>query len=234
MYVKCLGTGSKGNCYALVDKLGNILLLDVGIPVKEIKIGIDFQISKVVGALLSHTHKDHSLAAYDLDKMGIPIIAPYMGKPKTDYLKGFVVRYFALTDSEGRFVHSNADGSECPVYGFFITSDVEPLRMVYITDCEFCKYRFSELDTLLLGINYMDSKIDNEEETKKRHILNGHMSLDTGVEFIKVCDREKTLRNVVICHMSESNSDEQIFGNEIRKVTDSNIYFARRGEVYRL
>ena len=234
MYVKCLGTGSSGNCYALVDKVGNILLLDAGISLKEIKIGIDFQVSKIVGCLCTHAHSDHSLALKDIGKMGVPIAAPYLEKPKSDYIKGFVVMYFALTDSDGKFVHSNADGSECPVYGFFITSDVEPLRRVYITDCEFCKYRFSELDTLLLGINYMDSKIDNEEKTKKRHILNGHMSLDTGVEFIKVCDREKTLRNVVICHMSESNSDEQIFGSEIRKVTDSNIYFARKGESYQL
>lgn len=234
LYVKCLGTGSKGNCYALVDKLGNILLLDAGISVKEIKVGIDFQISKVVGALISHNHKDHSFAAYDLDKMGIPIIAPYIEKPKSDYLKGFVVRYFALNDSDGRFVHSNADGSECPVYGFFITSDVEPLRMVYITDCEFCKYRFSELDTLLLGINYMDSKIDNEEETKKRHILNGHMSLDTGVEFVKVTDRKRTLRNVIVCHMSDSNSDIPEFEKAIRKVTQCNILFARKGKSYLL
>ena len=234
MYVKCLGTGSSGNCYALVDKVGNILLLDAGISLKEIKIGIDFQVSKIVGCLCTHAHSDHSLALKDIGKMGVPIVAPYLEKPKSDYIKGFVVMYFALTDSDGKFVHSNADGSECPVYGFFITSDVEPLRMVYITDCEFCKYRFSELDTLLLGINYMDSKIDNEEETKKRHILNGHMSLDTGVEFIKVCDREKTLKNVIVCHMSESNSDEKIFGSEIRKVTDSNIYFARKGEAYQL
>jgi len=234
MTLKCLGTGSSGNCYSLTDKDGNILLLDVGINVKDIKIGIDFQIAKVKGALITHKHLDHAMAARDLEKMGIPIVAPYLEKPKSDYLKGFVVRYFTLTDSYGKFVHSNADGSECPIYGFFITSDVEPLRMVYITDCEFCKYRFSELDTLLLGINYMDSRIENEEETKKRHILNGHMSLDTGVEFIKVSDRKKTLKNVIICHMSESNSDEQVFKNEISKVTAANVSVARKGAVYEL
>lgn len=56
MNVKCLGTGSKGNCYALTDKSGNILLLDCGIPLKEIKIGIDFQVSKIVGCLVTHSH----------------------------------------------------------------------------------------------------------------------------------------------------------------------------------
>ena len=42
MNAKCLGTGSKGNCYALKDNEGHILLLDCGISIKEIKVGIDF------------------------------------------------------------------------------------------------------------------------------------------------------------------------------------------------
>lgn len=234
MELKCLGTGSSGNCYSLTDSKGNILLLDAGIPIKEIKVGIDFKISNLVGCLCSHIHKDHSLALEDLKKMGIPIVAPYLEKPKSDYLKGFIVRYFALTDRDGRFVHSNGDGSECPIYGFYITSDIEPLKMVYITDAEFCKYRFSDLDNVLIGINYMDEKIQNEEETKKRHVLNGHMSLDTGVEFVKVTDRKRTLRNVIVCHMSDSNSDIPEFEKAIRKVTQSNILFARKGKSYLL
>lgn len=56
MNVKCLGTGSKGNAYALSDSEGNILLLDCGIPIKDIKIGIDFQVSKIVGCLVTHSH----------------------------------------------------------------------------------------------------------------------------------------------------------------------------------
>jgi len=56
MNVKCLGTGSHGNCYALTDSEGHILLLDCGINIKEIKIGIDFQVSKIVGCLVTHSH----------------------------------------------------------------------------------------------------------------------------------------------------------------------------------
>lgn len=56
MKIKCLGTGSKGNCHALISESEDILLLDCGIPIKEIKIGIDFQVSKIVGCLITHTH----------------------------------------------------------------------------------------------------------------------------------------------------------------------------------
>lgn len=56
MNVKCLGSGSKGNAYALYDSAGHILLLDCGVPIREIKIGIDFQVSKIVGCLCTHSH----------------------------------------------------------------------------------------------------------------------------------------------------------------------------------
>jgi len=235
MTLKCLGTGSSGNCYSLTDKEGNILLLDAGINVKDIKIGIDFQIAKVKGALITHHHRDHATAARDLEKMGVKIVAPYIAKPKDSYFGGFMVRYFALTNGDNTYVHSNPDGSECPIFGYLILHDKEPLRMLYITDCEFVKWKFSNMNTLLLGIDYLDEKIANEQnEFKRRHVINGHMELKTGVDFIKVTDRDKTLKNVIIGHLSEDNSDYKIFEEEISKVTAANIAFAKKGETYNL
>jgi len=235
MTLKCLGTGSSGNCYSLTDKEGNILLLDAGINVKDIKIGIDFQISKVKGALLSHCHLDHAKAARDLEKMGVKIVAPYIAKPKDSYFGGFMVRYFALTNGDNTYVHSNADGSECPIFGYLILHDNEPLRMLYITDCEFVKWKFSTINTLLLGIDYSDELLASEmNESKRRHCLNGHMSLNTGIEFIKTTDRDKSLKNIIIGHLSGDNADGDMFKAEIQKVTDGNVYIAERGNTYQL
>lgn len=167
--------------------------------------------------------------------MGVKIVAPYVSKPKDSYFGGFMVRYFALTNGDNTYVHSNADGSECPIFGYVILHDNEPLRMLYITDCEFVKWRFSNMNTLLIGIDYMDKYLENEQnEIKRRHVLNGHMELKTGIDFVKVTDRDKTLKNVIIGHLSESNSDYQIFENEISKVTDANVSVARKGAIYEL
>lgn len=235
MKLKCLASGSSGNAYSLTDKEGNILLLDVGIPIKEIKIGIDFQIAKVKGALITHHHKDHSLAGYDLERMGIKIIAPYTEKPKDTHLGGgFIVAYFPLVDKDGKFVHSNSDSSECPVYGYLIEHDKEPFKMLYITDCAFVKWRFKNVNNLLIGIDYMDELITDDNRAKNLHIYSGHMELKTGVEFIKTTDRDKTLKNIIVGHMSNSNSDHITYETEIRKVTNSNIYFARKGDSYEL
>ena len=56
MFVRCIGSGSSGNSYALYDNSGKILLLDLGMPRKEILKAIDFKVSDVVGAVVSHGH----------------------------------------------------------------------------------------------------------------------------------------------------------------------------------
>lgn len=53
--LKVLATGSKGNCYIL--QAGNDkLLLECGIPYKEILKGLDFNLNGVQGCLISHEH----------------------------------------------------------------------------------------------------------------------------------------------------------------------------------
>lgn len=53
--LKVLATGSKGNCYLL--QAGNDkLLLECGIPYKEILKGLDFNLNGVQGCLISHEH----------------------------------------------------------------------------------------------------------------------------------------------------------------------------------
>lgn len=55
MLLKCNGSDSKGNGYAIISE-EEILLLECGIPAKEMLKAIDYQVSKVVGCLLSHEH----------------------------------------------------------------------------------------------------------------------------------------------------------------------------------
>lgn len=55
MLLKCIATGSKGNSYALISD-EEILLIEAGVPLMEVKKAIDFQISKIVGCLVSHEH----------------------------------------------------------------------------------------------------------------------------------------------------------------------------------
>ena len=236
MQLKCLASGSSGNAYVLSDSENNMLLLDAGISIKDIKIGIDFKVSNLKGALFTHDHSDHAYALKDLERMGINIIAPFANKVNQQaYFGGFFIQYFPLKDQNDCFTHTNGDGSECPIYGYLIQHDKEKIKMLYITDTSLIKWRFKGIDTLLLGIDYSDEYLEYEtNEAKKLHILSGHLSLNVAKEFIKITDRDHTLNNIIVGHLSESNSDTLTFEKAIRKVTQSNIYFARKGKSYQL
>ena len=55
MTLKCIGSGSSGNCYIL--KANNEkLILDCGLPIKVIKHGLDFDFGGIQGVLISHAH----------------------------------------------------------------------------------------------------------------------------------------------------------------------------------
>lgn len=231
MNVKCLGTGSSGNAYALTDNNGKILLLDCGLSIKEIKAGIDFRVSDIVGCVVTHDHSDHSKAADDLKHMGIPVARPYMESVVVGNYGDFIIRFFRLDDSEGHFVHSNADGSECPIYGYMIMHDKEPLKLLYITDCQFIKWRFKDVTNLIIGIDYADELVPDDNRAKQLHIYSGHLNIDNACDFIKVLDRDKTLKNVIVGHMSSTASDRNLFSEKLIRVTESDIYFAHKGLV---
>ena len=55
MVLKCLASGSSGNCY-LLQHNGETLILDCGIPIKEIKKGLNWDLGGIKGVLVSHAH----------------------------------------------------------------------------------------------------------------------------------------------------------------------------------
>lgn len=229
MLLRTIATGSSGNAYALIN--GNeILLLDLGISAKEIKKAIDFKISDVVGCIVSHEHLDHSRSVKDFEKMGIPVYKPYESKDPMN-LKGWngTIQAFDLTDKDGRFMHTNADGSKCPCYGFLITHP-DLGRMLYITDTELVKWRFKDINHILISCNYQKKYIDDENLAKRNHVFRGHMELETVKEFIKA-NNSNALQNVTLCHLSSENADPEECKAEVEKVAGKgiNVFVARKG-----
>lgn len=222
MFVRCIGTGSKqGNCYALYDNDGKILLLDLGLARKEILKGIDFNVSDVVGAVVSHGHGDHAKAVKDFENMGIPVFAPYKSLEPMSFKDGSQVKVqaFDLTDKNGKFMHTNNDGSECPCYGFLIEHE-DMGKMLYITDTELVKWRFSGINHILISCNYQKKYIS--DSAKRNHVLRGHMELETVKDFIKA-NKSNVLRTVILCHLSGDSADPAECLSEVQKVIGEGV-----------
>lgn len=231
MKLKCIATGSSGNCYTLTSDNGETLILDCGIPIKEIKKGLNWNIRNVVGCIVSHAHFDHSKSVKDLCDMGIPVCKPYETLLISQFLANsyFTVRTFDLTTLDGRWTHTNSDGSECPCYGFLITHP-EMGKMLYITDTELIKWRFKEINHILLGTNYDKDLVNVDNQSKANHVFRGHLSIDTACEFVK-SNNSNDLQNVIMCHLSSENADKDLFIEKMKKVArNANVDVAEPGK----
>ena len=149
--------------------------------------------------------------------MGIPILAPYLGDScKSMNMGEFTVKPFDLTTIDGSWTHTNANGEPCSIYGFLITHP-EMGRMLYITDCELIKWRFKDINHILLGVNYDKNLIDRDNTGKANHVFRGHLSIDTACDFVKA-NYSDSLQNVIMCHLSAENSDRDSFIEKMKKV----------------
>ena len=224
MHLKCLGSSSAGNCYLLTSNSGETLILDCGVPISEIKKGLNWNIKNVVGCVVTHRHIDHSKSVYDLRKIGIKVATPYLANDVYSLVRlyfdhtRFRVIAFDLATKDGKWTHTNADGSECPCYGYVI-SHPEMGKLLYVTDTEFVKWRFDDLNHILLGVNYDKNMVDISNTAKASHVLRGHMSIDTACKFVEANYSPDDVLNVIMCHLSEENADKDNFIEQMKKVS---------------
>lgn len=233
MKLKCIATGSTGNCYTLTSNGGETLILDCGIPIMEIKKALNWNIKDVVGVLCTHHHLDHSKSVIELCKTGFHTVIPYLIASSSEQLSyklkktRFDISAFALKTVDGKWTHTNGDGSECPCYGFWIQHP-EMGTLIYATDTNLIKWRFKNVNHILLGVNY-DPELLSGDDAKKNHVVRGHMSIDTACDFVKA-NASDQLQNVIMCHLSKENADAGKFIEKMKKsVPNVNVCVAEPG-----
>lgn len=221
MFVRCIGTGSKqGNCYALYDSSGKILLLDLGMSAKDIKRAIDYRISDVVGAVVTHSHLDHSKSVKDFENMEIPVFKPF-DETIACPLK---IRYGSFGIQAFKVPH---DGVPC--YGFYITVDGH--RVLYATDFEYlpCSFKNIRLTDMLVECNHQKELVD-KGQAKYPHQIKGHCSLDTLIEKVIKENMTSDLRTVILCHLSSDSASPDECLSEVQKIVGEgvNVVVARK------
>lgn len=217
MKFRCLRTGSKGNCY-LLESDTECLVVEAGLPFKEVKKALNFNISKIVGVIASHSHNDHSKHTQEYINNGIPTFQPYLSEMERQVRTygNFVIRAFSL-------VH------DVPCFGFYIEHP-RIGKCVYITDTELVSQRFvnQKLDAIFIEANY-DKNLIDDNAANRSHVFTGHLEINTTVEFLRVNDNPN-LKNVVLLHLSDSNSNEEDFRRRAQEVVKSGVlYVADKG-----
>ena len=227
-----LASGSRGNCYHITDG-STPLLLECGIPFREIQKGLQFRVSGVAGCLVSHEHKDHSKAVQDVMKAGVDC---YMSRGTAETL-GVSGHRLHIIKARQQFsigtwtilpFETQHDAAE-PVGFLLANQDGE--KLLYATDTYFIRYRFRGLTHIAVECNYsMDILKRNVDagtipKELKTRILKSHFSLENVKRFLQANDLSK-VQEIWLLHLSAGNSDEKRFKREIQELTGKMVFVA--------
>lgn len=209
------------------------LIIECGIKYKDILAGLDYDLSKVVGCLVTHEHKDHSKSIVDLIGDGIDIYAsagtienslreeeanPYRVKKVSN--KPFKPGTFTILPFN---VHHDA---EEPL-GFLIHHK-EIGNLLFLTDTYYCDYNFKNLNHILVECNYSKEYIEDETLSLRNRIVNSHFELSNVINFLKSNDLGK-VRNIMLLHLSSINASESHFKAEVEKNIGLPVTIAKKG-----
>lgn len=209
MNLQVVGTGSAGNTYLLTCG-AETLVIDCGVRFLTVKKALNFQIRGIVGAITTHSHGDHFKYAHEYEKSGIEVWKPFLDSTliQTKRMGGFTIRSFPC-------IH------DVPCVGYLIEHPESGLKLLYSTDTEYVKYTFKGLTAMLIEANYGEEYV-NRDEAKYRHVLSGHMSIETAIECIKA-NMNDGLKNIILCHLSAGNSDPAVFLKSVKEAVSDGV-----------
>src|SRR5690606_36939467 len=120
---------------------------------------------------------------------------------------------------------------DVPCMMFLIEHDECGLTL-FLTDTMYCRYTIPGLNNIIIECNH-DLEIlygGNTPGFLRDRIVQSHMNKDTCKEFLLANDLS-SVHNIVLIHLSNSNSDAVIFKKEITELTGKSVYIAEAGQV---
>lgn len=145
---------------------------------------------------------------YQNDKLAIPV-SP---------MKSFSVDGFSVTP----FEVPHDEGVTC--FAYIISGNLFG-KLLYMTDCIYCKYNLSKqgINHFLVECHHSNDLLDEYQNSELRdRVLQSHMDLQTCKEFIRV-NKTPELRNVILCHLGRNSGAGEYFVSEIQKVIGASI-----------
>ena len=220
MTLTVLGSGSSGNCYIVGNNYERILL-DCGLPYRQILRELHFNVRTVEGILMTHSHRDHSLCANYFHRMAVPV---YSGS-ETSQRCEYVTSVNALEPfSVGRFtcVGFPLPHDETPNMGFLVRHP-QIGTLMYMTDFAYCPYRFTgaHINHMMVECNYCEQNLDTNDDAYL-HRIRGHAGLNTTIGIIRA-NMTEDLKTVTIIHVSSNYGDVDRMLEEVRSVVGDGV-----------
>lgn len=204
--VKCLATGSTGNCYLLkID--GETVILDAGCDWN--KLVANQNLNDVLFAYISHEHKDHSLNYKNLRLRGVKC------------LDGITNQEFVKNQIKGKFQAKNIEIYRVPILHGKVNNNALIIKtpdecVLYATDFSLCEYDLSEFrfTHILVECNYLEEKVKGHEDIKTKRQINTHMGLDGLKVFLDSLEL-RWCKEIDLIHISQQYGNDVIMGSSI-------------------
>lgn len=238
MTLHILGSSSRGNCYLLrSETTGEVLILEAGIHFDTVKRALDYNLSAVVGCLVTHEHGDHAGHVRQFLDARLPV-----------YMSSGTIERCRL-NAGGLQPHTCQGGTELTIGGFkvlpfntkhdaaeplgFLIRHAECGTVLFATDTYYLKYRFPGLNNILIECNYrldiLDANIASGRVAPavRNRIIKSHMSYHTCLETLQANDLS-AVNNIVLIHLSADNSHASEFCSGIAEATGKHTVVAAR------
>ena len=231
--ITSFGSGSSGNGY-LIDDSHSQIMIECGVKLELVLRKMRFDLSRVAGMCISHEHGDHTKDIKKvMESTSINIFAsngtlnainvPSHRKTVLKAGKSVIVGSWSVTAFD-----VNHDAAE-PI-GFLFENEIGE-RLLFVTDTYYVKYKFKNISHMMIEANYsldiIRGKVakENFQVFLKNRIIKSHFEFSNAKEFIKI-NKSDQLQEVWLLHLSDSNSDEELFKTEIQGLTGVPVYIA--------
>jgi phosphoribosyl 1,2-cyclic phosphodiesterase len=227
--VEVLGSSSKGNCYRLLSG-GRSLLLECGLPWKEIRRGLNFQTTALDGCLITHHHKDHARSAADVMRAGVDLYATgaafeamaIPGGPHHRF-KPLIYRHTVTVGEWWRVMAFEAH-HDAPGTAGFLIEDKDGDKLVFLTDSAFSYYTFPGTGVYMVEANFSEKILQRNVDDGlidaylARRVTENHMSIERVVVMFTEADLSQC-RHIHLLHGSDGNSDSALFKKIVEETT---------------
>lgn len=233
MKLKVISTGSIGNCYLLQSE-NETLIIELGVKIKLIKKELDFNLSNVVGAIVTHSHLDHAKAINEALANGINV---YSGLGTFESLN---ISHHRVKVIQSKKIYQIGDFKIIPFdvkhdakepLGFLINHP-ETGTVLFLTDTFYSPYKFNGLNNLIIEANFCEDIIDEKLKLDKKflrdRVLKSHLSIQKCIDLLNANDLT-SVNNIVLIHLSDSNSNELEFKTKVQQATGKNTIVAKNG-----
>lgn len=234
MLIFCYASSSRGNLYRVVsDSFRTQLLIECGLPIKDIRKCLGTQMNKIDGVLLSHEHKDHSRAIHEFLKMGIDIYtskgtATAIGAEKSPYVHS-VKSQEVINVGDITILPFKTNHDAVEPLGFILRDDND--IVMFATDTYNMEYTSNGITKLMIECNHsyeiIDKKVAAGTLNKKQaeRLVRSHFSFENLKNWLKRNDLTR-LKEIYLLHLSKTNADPVQFKKEIEELTGVPTYIA--------